>query len=383
MHTALHLRGTLGAALRPVVMAVTGLGTLLGVVGCSLLRGPDAAPFAPLPRGRLERVDLCQGACTDSVDLVALGVGGWLVVPWRDTTHLVMTPPAFTNPGFVRLFFDWARLRFAPSDRRFVAERLQTLAAQGATAARLARVEAVLVGHGHYDHLMDLPSMAPSLPAAHVYGSRTVQHLLAPLAATLPAQAVDGFLADTTRAAGDRIAVGPTVTVQPLAWEHAPNLWKGPLRYTIARGDETTPRAALHRRALSWKMGAPLAWVIDVAGARGITRVLVADAAASRTVVLRAVEALGTLPAARTTVALITPASHDNAAGYPEVLLATLQPQHVVLSHWEDFFERVDDDDAARIVPAIAPQPFVERLTRFMGTRWSTLEPGATLRLRY
>jgi hypothetical protein len=360
---------------------MVALVTLGAAVGCGAVRAHPAAPFRPVPAGQVDTVRLCGAVCTDSIELIALGVGGWLVMPWRDTTRLVMTPPAFTNPGLASLALDFFHLKWIRSNRRVVDARLRTMTPWGVTDARLARVGGVLVGHGHYDHLMDVPRLASRLTSARVYGTSTVQNLLFAVRGQLPTDDVEARVGRGGNRLGSNFPMGGVISARPIAWAHAPNVWKGPIRATIAPGNETKPQEKLRGHAHQWKMGEPLAWAIDVTTRAGVVRMFVADAAAPREVILRADTVLAAMPRATRTITLVTPANYTNAAGYPDVLLATLQPDHVVLSHWEDFFERVDADDAICAVPAIEPRRFVDVLQKFVPGAWSTLEPGARLRV--
>jgi len=344
------------------------LALLLPLSACHLLRPTPVAAFRPVAPSDTQHVDLCSGNCRDSVDIVALGVSGFLMVPWRDTTQLVLTPPAYSNPGALRVGL-WDIVRGVRSNTARVWDAVRRIPA--ADSARWARVRAVLVGHGHYDHLMDLPTLAPWLPNATVYGSASVVNTLHPVRQALRA--------DSARS---EIRVGPHVTARAIVWDHAPNLWDFGLRYTIAPGHEREPRVTLPGSARGWRMGNVLAWSVDVHDAQGAVaiRVFLHDAAATGEVVREAVRVLGRLPKARRTLSLVVPANYDNAAGYPDVLLATLQPDHVLLAHWEDFFRR--PTQPLRIVRAIRGPQFLEHLTPYVGARWTALAPGAVLRIR-
>lgn len=362
------------ALLTPLLAAL-----VLSLAGCHLLLPGPVRPFRPEPAGHVRTVSLCTTTCTDSVDIVAMGVGGFLIVPWRDTTQLVMTPPAFSNPGAVRVaLLDY--VRGVRSNRTRVLASVRRNA--HADSARLSRVRGVLVGHGHYDHLMDLPTLAPWLASARVYSSTTVQHMLHSVRTTLPTVSAEDRMASSAESTGASIRISSGVTARAVLWSHAPNIWDFGLRYTIAAGQQPEPRNSLPDRARQWKMGTVLAWVVDIHDDRGnvVLRLFLHDSAAPRDDMLRAAAVVHTMPPARATVAMIIPANYDNAAGYPDVLLATLQPDHVLLAHWEDFFRR--PSQPLRIVRAIDGDAFADILQKFVGTRWSALAPGAVFRIR-
>lgn len=355
-----------------------GVCLTLGIGACRWVATGSPAPLAPTPGGTVLTVGDCAPTCRDSVDLVAMGVAGYLVVPWRDTTRLVLTPPLFTNPTiwWMTLGDLWFGTR---PDTARITRRLAAMPA--ANADRLARVQAVLVGHGHYDHMLDLPPLAPLMPQAVVYGSATVRNLLAPVAAFPDARRVSLESAaggDRSRT-GQAIAVGPAVRVHVLPWAHAPNV--GTL--TIAPGQLRAPRRTLPRTVHGWQMGTPFAYAIDVLDQAGQVgwRFVYHDAAAGPDVQRRAAEIVTGLPPAAHTALIMTAAGFDQVPHYPDILLAHLAPRHVVLGHWEDFFRSSETPE--RVVRGIRAQDLVERLSPYVGDRWSAPRAGAITRFRW
>jgi L-ascorbate metabolism protein UlaG (beta-lactamase superfamily) len=344
------------------------LGALLGVVsGCRWITAGNPAPFSPAPAGRTRVVSLCASICTDSVDVAALGVDGFLIVPWRDTTQLAMTPPGYRNPSLWHLVLRdwWWGTRANP---RRVANGIMRVPG---LLDRLPRVRAVLVGHGHYDHTMDIPEMLAGMPNATIYGSETVAHLLRPVFGSGPVRA-------TAVHPGQDLAIGPHLQARALAWGHAPNVGG----WTIAAGRYTTDLRALPRSVQGWRMGEPLAWTIDVLDDDHhiALRIVHHDAAADLAIVRAAVAEIRSMPPATHTVLIMTAANWDQAASYPGALLASLEPDRVLLGHWEDFFR--DPAKRPKVVRGIQASALVREVERFVGPRWSVLEPGATLRVR-
>lgn len=349
----------LAPRLAPLLLAVLS--------SCRWLTAGDPAPLEPAAAGAQRVVSLCATTCRDSVDIVALGVDGYLVVPWRDTTRLALTPPSYSNPSLWHLALrDWW-WGTRPNASRIA----RGLRAAPGLEARLTQVRAVLVGHGHYDHALDLPPLLPRMPAATVYGSATVAHLLRPVVGPAPERTMAVM-------PGQDIVIGPQLRARALAWGHAPNLG----RWTLAAGRYTRDRESLPRTVHGWRMGEPLAWAIDVRAADGSValRLFHHDAAASLEVVRAAVAALHTMPRAAHTVVILTAANWDQASGYPGALLASLEPDHVLFGHWEDFFR--SPAKAPKVVRGISARELVREVERFVGPRWSVLAPGATLRLR-
>lgn len=354
------------------MLAASLMGGMVLSSGCRYLAAGDAAALHPVASGAIERVAPCPTRCADSVDIVALGVGGVLVIPWRDTTQLVLTPPSFTNPSVAWTVFGNPLFGTRPDAPR-IRERLRSM--PGVGTDRLTRVRAVLVGHGHYDHLMDLPPMLPLLPNATVYGSSTVVNLIAPAAARRVA--VDTAAARGDVRTGSAYAIAGTVRVHAITWEHAPNFGN----YVVARGDVRAPRTSLPRGMFGWKLGRPYAYAIDLLDDTGAVscRLFYHDSAADPNTVRNAAAAMRAMPAARRTIAIMTGANFDQAAGFPDILLAQLDPAHVVVMHWEDFFR--SPDRPVKVVRGTDATVLRDRLERFVPGRWSAVTAGATIRM--
>jgi hypothetical protein len=216
------------------------------------------------------------------------------------------------------------------------------------------------------------------MPHAVVYGSNTVANLLAPVPALGAARrvAVDSLAGSGATQPGRSISVGPAVRIHAMRWAHAPNF----ASLTIAPGHERTPRRTLPRTVHGWKMGTTYAWAIDVLGADGTVRyrLLYHDAAAGGDVQRRAAEVVRALPVAQHTVLMMTAANFDQPGDYPDILLATLAPQHVLLGHWDDFFTSPERPE--RVVRGIDARELVARLRPFLGDRWSAPRAGAVTR---
>jgi hypothetical protein len=368
-----------------LAQALVRLVTASLLAACHWVRTGDPALLQPIAAAQVKTVGTCTStdSCRDSLDIVATGVSGFLFVPWRDTTQLVMTPPSYTNPTlWWTVFGNWL-FGSSPNEAR-IERRVRALPTAGAD--RLARVRAVLVGHGHYDHLMDLPVLARYMPNATVYGSRSVVNTLSSVPAfggssTSASRLVsmDSLAGESGARPGRSVSIGEVAQVRAIAWEHAPNLGT----HVIARGNVTRAKSALPRGIFGWKLGRVYAYAIDLLDRDGSvgTRAIVHDAGASPDVVRRGVAVIGTMPPARSTVLIITAANFDQEPSYPDILLASIAPEHVLLGHWEDFFRSPEKSE--RVVRGIHARQLIEIVQHYQGDRWTALRAGATLRLRY
>jgi len=117
----------------------------------------------------IDRIPILDNKQPPALDLTSLhikylGAGGLFL---RRGDDVVLTAPFFSNPSLKRLIF-W-RIKSRPQEIDRFLDPMH---------AALQPTRAILVGHAHYDHLMDLPHiLATHTPNARVYGSRTACHL--------------------------------------------------------------------------------------------------------------------------------------------------------------------------------------------------------------
>src|SRR5271169_333210 len=115
------------------------------------------------PFDGLRSVGCTANAPADALELTYLGVGGFLM---RWNGHAILTAPFYSNPGLLQVGLG---LPIAPNTER-IDRHLPPL----------DDVEAILVGHAHYDHLMDAVYVAEAhAPRAVFYGNETMAHILA------------------------------------------------------------------------------------------------------------------------------------------------------------------------------------------------------------
>ncbi len=304
----------------------------------------------PEPRG-----DYCCVRGEEPLTLEYLGVGGWLL---RMGDAALLTAPFFSNPrlvevGITRIGTDTARVdRFLP---------------------RVDDVPAVLVGHAHYDHLMDVPYiLRRHAVSATLYGSRTAVNLVRGDQEIDPARLVEvESRAGDHRVTGEWVYVdGGRIRFMPLRSGHAPHLFG----IHLYEGEEDEPRKTLPRRAGEWVEGTPLAYLIDflTPGGEVAYRIHYQDAASN------APEGFPPAPEDGIPVdlAILCPPGFEQVEDYPEGILGALRPKVVLLGHWEDFFR--PRNEPLRAVPSLNLTGFLERMAPAMapGGRWALPEPG-------
>lgn len=349
---------------------------------------PTPAPVGPAARAVADTavIGCTPGGCAAPaarVDVMYLGNGGFLV---RHGDAVLLTAPFYTNPplGAVAV----------PRGLRRLLHRARPLDPDTARIARLLPAAAddaslLLVGHAHYDHLLDVPWIARRRSVrARIVGGPTVRHTLlgdSALRAT-PARLV-ALAGDDVGRAGHPgrwiYSADSAWRVMGLAVDHAPTLalfGHGPL---FAPGRVDAPLPALPRHADGWKVGEPLAYLVDA---------LAPDAHGARRVRLRlyyqdapSTPPLGAPPASvlaerPVDVALLCGATSTHVPHTPAWLVGVLRPAYVVVGHWESFFHSPERPPVRN--PATDERHLARTLARTLppGAGWAMPDPGTTLR---
>ncbi len=347
-------------ALGPFRLArILAVAAALTLAGCIHGLGPD--DFA---RGTVSVPDAVHGG--GSVTLTYLGVGGWLLDTGRSR---ILAAPLFSNPSLLR-----TGLRAIATDTAAVERALDLL-----KVPDLSDVSAILVGHAHYDHLMDVPYLATRhARRAVILGNTTTRYTLAPFAergldTTRVLDVSDS--AATVERMGHWVRVAPDVRVLPLVSDHAPH-FQG---ITLYSGVRRRPMPRVPEGADEWLEGETLAYLVDVLGPDGgvRARIYYQDAVAR--------EPFGFIPPelAPVDVAIVVPATYAEVDWQPEAIVENTGARHVLLGHWESFFEPVSTDPEP-VLFTLLPD-FVARLRRALGgddSRWDLPVPGARFVLR-
>jgi hypothetical protein len=295
---------------------------------------------------------LSQQMPENGLSIQYLGVGGHLL---RFRGAAIMTAPSITNPSF------WLLGPFMPiSANTDLIDRF---------LPDISDVESILVGHAHYDHLMDVPYvMQHKAPNSHVYGSATMTHTLAPVIEKQRLHALNETMAILNKPGQWQYNSNRNIRFMAIKSTHAPHF----MGINIMTGTYEEDLEELPWHAFGWKEGQTLSYLIDFLGPQEeiLHRVYYQDAASQ--------EPLGLLPdlvakdKKRVDIAIITPASFSQVENYPESIMQSTQARHYILGHWEDFFAN-QEQEQQDFVRAIDSDDFFQRFQQSLNedTSWT------------
>lgn len=313
--------------------------------------------------GVSESVDLAP-AQPDAVRLVYLGSGGWIM---EHGDELVLAGPLFTNPGVLRTGLLGIR-----SDTSEVNRHMATYD----SVYDVSRASAIIVGHAHYDHLMDVPQVARRFASgADIVANRTTKNILGTWSGVSDRVRVVNGSAGDERTIGEWLDYGARTRVMALRSQHAPH-FDG---YTLYRGTRDTPMAEEPSWATEWVAGDTFAFLIDFMSSED------PDSVAFRIYYQDAVAAppAGFAPDALirerpVDVAILVPATFDQVDWHPEAFIENLQPRWVLLGHWEDFFVPMDEPTKSIFLTDL--RHFERRLERVFDGDWWRPDKGTEFR---
>jgi hypothetical protein len=313
-----------------------------------------------------DRVACEQPGPGPPLEIRYLGSGGQLI---RRGSTAIMTAPFFSNPSLLRV----AAGRISPNFARIDAAAEKIIDEGG----RLDDVQAILVGHAHYDHLMDVPHVwREYTPQAKIFGSVTAKHILRGF--DVPSDRIETLnaVASSRWTPGRWITLGD-VRFMAIESEHAPHAFGIKIMGGEIREDLSRPP----RRASGYKEGQTLAFLIDFLDPDGSVafRIHYQDSASNAP--------LGHPPtlhgdaARRADVAILCAASFSQVKGYPEGILRAVDASYIVLGHWENFF--ISQEKPPRPVALTDVEEFIARIEHVLpdSARWVLPKPHAVLRI--
>jgi hypothetical protein len=317
-------------------MSIVALGRRRALTLVALLLAMADGCASALPTGSHRRpapvaIGCLPGSCpaSDSLKITFLGVAGFLFEAGR---HSLLTGPMYTNPPLTQVGY------FPVEPNASLIEDLLPAAAN--------RALMIVVGHGHYDHLMDVPYVAKRRARdARIYAGPSIVNMLAADAdLTNRVHAIGGDSVGNLRRCGKWVYDKDSAfRIMAFDADHSPlhrfmfwNLYFA--NGTVKAKPKRAPRAPLE-----WKVGEPYTYFIDVLASDKRTpvfRVYYQDTANDAPLGFPPLQ----MNDRRVDLAILTVANAQSVnPPAPAPLLWFLRPRYVIASHWEDFFRTQKD----------------------------------------
>lgn len=283
-----------------------------------------------------------------------LGVGGFMMEYGGDA---VLSAPLFTRPSMFEV-----TAGFVDSDPLGVDAHLP--------ASSLTNLRAVISGHAHYDHLLDVPTVLDRAKTATLYGNVSARNLLASYAPDRAAKCTGTKKAPYDIARSRIIALddpansvvdyrscpqlkpegaplegkwvpvpGSNVRLLAMCSTHPDQV--GPYHY--AEGHVEEEQCNPPQRMDAWKEGNTLSFLVDWLDPQTnepVYRVYYQDAP---TDLPTGLPPDVVLTGKRVDLALLCVGSSDSTTNAPGPTISALNPRYVIGGHWEDFFKPADE----------------------------------------
>jgi L-ascorbate metabolism protein UlaG (beta-lactamase superfamily) len=238
----------------------------------------------------------------NGVRVTYLGTNGYL---FEFKGRALLLDPYFSRVDLMSVALG---ARIQPNVSR-VTDAMRHLAIEDVPSSRAPKVDAILVTHGHFDHLLDVPIVMSKTHARLVASASSV---------ALVRQSPDAGTTNRydTVTAGDMRRIGPwKIRVLPAAHDR--------LFGKVPFDQRAAPGAGVPQRAADWICGEPLAFLIEVNGQR-----VYIDSGGTPSQLP---------PQQKVDLAILGVALPDSRERLPAAL-DRLQPRYILPSHQDNFF---------------------------------------------
>ncbi len=232
----------------------------------------------------------------------------------------------------------------------------------------IKHTKAVLLGHGHYDHAMDIVPLSKKLDSnTTVLCSNSTKNLLAPLNFGIYPE-TDILIHKDSQATNWIYLPDSSARVMCFKSLHPPHI----LGITLYSGSQKKPRKTLPDYFSKWKMGHPLTFLIDfLENGKPVFRIFSQSSSAKGN--------MGLPPAAvllekSVDVCFSAAALPKHKTEYLDTTLQRIRPNVFVLTHWENFFKKYDEAQPEGVLKADI-QALYERLKEQYGNSCALLLP--------
>ena len=201
--------------------------------------------------------------------------------------------------------------------------------------ADLSEVTAILVGHGHYDHCLDLEPASRSVhPSARIYGSQTLKHVFAQVPLGRAILPMNTKVATPEKAGSWQLSSCGRMRILPILSGH-PNQW---LFFHLWQERLRLDRTEKPRFASDFQEGITMAFLIDfLSQGEPVKRVYIQTSSTGYPAGFTSPEVFAEHPV--DLAILPMDCANLKRRGAQPNLVDELKAPTVLFCHWEDFFE--------------------------------------------
>jgi L-ascorbate metabolism protein UlaG (beta-lactamase superfamily) len=284
---------------------------ILTVLSCNPVK---KIPFQPdLPENTI--------AVSDQLCISFNGVASFYIL-YQDKA--VLTDPFLSNPGFLKLTFG----KIHPDTT--LIERLNP---------KTENIRMIVIGHAHYDHMMDLPYFANKVNSdTRVIGSSNAVKIASSVSADWKLTDVSTTVSSVKTNGKWEYASDSSIRILPIKSAHLPHIFGIHLYEGHIEGDCLNDFPAKSKRFIQ---DITLAYLIDFLNEKHepVKRIYFSSSATSPDNGFFPEEILAEK---KVDVAIISLALAQKADSYPQKLIAFLQPEYIIPCHWENFFRTAE-----------------------------------------
>ncbi len=315
---------------------------------------------------RISTSGTIDSQASGSVEVTYLGSAGYLI-SYKNKS--ILTAPFFSNPPLEKVLFGNISVDTSAIDRYF---------------PQNSNPDALLIGHAHYDHLLDIPYISRKyIPNAKIYGSVTTQNILTPVLGQSKIIAINKYAASQENKGAWLIINSDqqkgAIRFMAIESGHAPHVGLPGFNFSLFKGKITEPLMALPEKAEGWKEGQTFSFLIDFIADDGEIdfRIFYQDAASPPPLGLPSSALLK--DGRQIDVAILCVPGYQQVEDYPEAFIKALNPKNIILGHWENFFAPyTQNPDSLQPVPFLNPSDFIDRLEKVLpqDANWYLPAPG-------
>jgi hypothetical protein len=294
---------------------------LSGVVAAAMLAMSSCskvvAPQSIISKGaRIEQEHFGH----DSLEIITTGTAGFII---RYKESVLIADPFIGNPSMSKVVSG----KIAPD----------TLYAKSIYDKELlAKAKVIIIGHGHYDHVLDLPAISDELDrGVKVFCNKSVANILAATSLRSNVVNVESVSGTYSREGEWQYSADSSIRIMAFKSTHPPHF----LGITLYSGDVAAPLSKLPVKANGWKMGLPLTFLADfMEHGKPVYRIYAQSSACS--------DSVGLFPAAMmqekpVDIAFTAAASSRKRLAQLVKTVGYADPEVEMITHWDNFFERI------------------------------------------